>query len=289
MGQVVNLLSLFPDMPYGQPPVIHPETGATLVVPPELPNGSEAIRAKDLALLEIINNKVQEGERVLVYYHWTNRTDIVTRLHKLVESYGFKTATLTNAIKAQDREKWIHDQVKQGTQVLLCNPALIETGLTLLDFTTIIYYQLGYNLYTLRQASRRSWRINQDHNVEVYFLYYENTAQEQALSLMATKLQASMAIEGKFDEEGLNAMSNNEDILTEIASSITKGIHETVDVQVFQKNKIERQREIKEDVAEELILQDDTKPLIPVPLVNSSNKNIGSLVPQQLVHALAGI
>ena len=35
---------------------------------------------------------------------------------------------------------------------------------------------------------------------------------------MATKLQASMAIEGKFSEEGLNAMSNNEDLLTQIAS-----------------------------------------------------------------------
>ena len=44
-----------------------------------------------------------------------------------------------------------------------------------------------------------------------------------------------MAIEGKFSEEGLNAMSDSTDILTKIASSVTDGIKETVDVQVFEK------------------------------------------------------
>ena len=99
-----------------------------------------------------------------------------------------------------------------------------ETGLDLLDFTTIIYYQIGYNLFTLRQSSRRSWRLSQDKDVKVYFMYYRNTVQELALSLMATKLQAAMAIEGKFSEDGLNAMSNNEDILTQLAASVADGI-----------------------------------------------------------------
>lgn len=94
---------------------------------------------------------------------------------------------------------------------------------------------MGYNLYTMRQASRRSWRLSQTKDVEVYFLYYKKTIQEQALSLMATKLQASMAIEGKFSEEGLNALSNNEDIFSQIASSVAEGIKDTVDINVFKR------------------------------------------------------
>ena len=120
---------------------------------------------------------------------------------------------------------------------------MIETGLDLLDFTTIIYYQMGYNLYTMRQASRRSWRLSQNKDVEVYFLYYKGTIQEQALSLMATKLQAAMAIEGKFSEEGLNALSNNEDIFTQIASSVTEGIKDSVDIQVFKKISVKNTKE----------------------------------------------
>src|SRR5699024_1908151 len=137
-----------------------------------------------------------------------------------------KSAVLSSSTTtSKNREEWIRKKVENDNiDVLFCNPTLVETGLDLLDFTTIIFYQLGYNIFTMRQASRRSWRLSQSEDIEVYFMYYENTIQEQALSLMATKLQASQAIEGKFSEEGLHAMSNNEDLLTQIANSVVQGI-----------------------------------------------------------------
>jgi hypothetical protein len=46
-------------------------------------------------------------------------------------------------------------------QVMITNSSLVETGLDLNAFTTLIFYSMGYKLFTLRQASRRSWRINQ--------------------------------------------------------------------------------------------------------------------------------
>ena len=240
-GSIVTLLSVFPDQPYDQPDIWDPETGDILISPPEL---SEAPRDKENALLSIIQDKAAAGEKVLVYYTWNNRTDLATRLPALIRSHGISCAVLDVSVKPTERESWINKQAASGTQVIFCNPQLVETGLTLLDFTTIIYYQTTYNLYTLRQASRRSWRINQDHDVQVYFLYYKGTMQEQALSLMATKLQAAMTVEGKFTSEGLNAMSNNEDILTQLASSITEDIKENLDVQVFEKNKIVNHKDI---------------------------------------------
>ena len=86
----------------------------------------------------------------------------------------------------------------------------------------------------MRQASRRSWRLSQKKDVKVYFMYYQNSIQEQAISLMATKLQAAMAIEGKFSEEGLRAMSNNEDLLTQIANNVVEGIKDTVNEDIFK-------------------------------------------------------
>jgi hypothetical protein len=45
----------------------------------------------------------------------------------------------------------------------------IPRNIDLLDFPTIIFYESGYSLHTLRQASRRSWRIGQRRPVRVKF------------------------------------------------------------------------------------------------------------------------
>lgn len=51
---------------------------------------------------------------------------------------------------------------------------------------------------------------------------------------MATKLHAAQSMEGKFSEEGLRAMSNNQDVLTQIASNVVDGIKDTVDDSLFR-------------------------------------------------------
>ena len=230
MGALLQTLSVYPDMPYNQPNVLHPDTNEVLVVPPQL---NEGLRNKENALLDLVKEKVDNGEKVLIYYEWTNRTDVAEKLQNMLKDNDIKTVVMTSSVQASEREEWIDKQLKKDIDVLICNPKLVETGLDLLAFTNIIFYQVGYNIFTMRQASRRSWRLSQDKDIKVYFLYYENTIQAQALSLMATKLQASMAIEGKFSEEGLRAMSNNEDLLTQIANSVVEGIKDTVQIDTF--------------------------------------------------------
>ena len=236
MSQLVNLLTVYPDQPYMQPPIIHPDTGEVIMQAKNLI--SDTLRNKDKRIIEIIKDKVAKKEKVLVYYNYTGRTNIGETLPELLKAEGIKAVTMKSSVAAKKREEWIQKQVKdKNIDVLICNPKLVETGLDLLDFTTIIFYQLGYNLFTMRQASRRSWRLSQDKDVQVYFLYYKGTVQEQAMALMGSKLKASMAIEGKFSDEGLAAMSNNDDTLTRIASSVAEGIKETVDAQIFSNNR----------------------------------------------------
>lgn len=237
MAQMVQALAVYPDQPFDQPAVIDPETGDTIAMPMDM--NPDQVFPKEEKLLEIVKAKKEAGEKVLIYCHWTNRTVVMKRIKEMLKKNGIKAATMTATIKAKDREEWIRQKLERDKiDVLICNPTLVETGLDLLDFTTIIYYQIGYNLFTMRQSSRRSWRLSQEHDVEVYFMFYKDTVQEQTLSLMASKQKASMAIEGKFSEEGLNAMSDSTDMLTKIASSVTDGIKESVDVQVFEKTSI---------------------------------------------------
>ena len=80
---------------------------------------------------------------------------------------------------------------------MICHPRLVETGLDLLFFPTIYFFETGYSTYTLRQASRRSWRIGQHKDVRVKFFSYKDTMQSNCIRLMGRKVLVSMMMEGK--------------------------------------------------------------------------------------------
>jgi hypothetical protein len=231
MGSVVRLMTQYPDAPHVLRRIVNPDTGDVDYEPTVL---DKTIRNKEEKLLEIIQEKIALGEKVLVYYNTVNTTDIGDHLTAYLCSEDIQAFELKASVKAEKRMDFINKELKKGAQVMITNPSLVETGLDLLEFTTIVFFQVGYNLSTMRQASRRSWRLSQTKDIQVYFLYYQNTIQEQAISLMATKLQAAQTLEGNFSEEGLKAMSQNDDILTQIANNVVNDIKTVVDLDAFK-------------------------------------------------------
>ena len=135
------------------------------------------------------------------------------------------------SVDTSKREAWYARQVKDGVQVVICHPKLVETGLDLLDFPTIIFYESGYSLHTLRQASRRSWRIGQRRPVRVKFLCSEGTMQTSCLRLMGKKLLVALTMEGKFAGEGLQSIDEDDDMLSAMARELVErnGIGESAD------------------------------------------------------------
>ena len=102
----------------------------------------------------------------------------------------------------------------------MCQADHIPRNLDLLFAKTILFYETGYSTYVLRQASRRSWRIGQKDAIRVGFLVYGKTAQETCLRLMGKKLLVSLAMEGKLDGGGLQAMDEDDDVLTAMAREL---------------------------------------------------------------------
>lgn len=228
LSAYLNLLTVYPDQPYDQPEVIHPITGMPIVTPKSCGDFSRLF-PKEEKVLELVRQKTANGERVLIYTSWT-RTDSQQKLLKLLQENGYRTEILAPQIATEKREEWVDKRVKNGLQVLITNPRCVETGLDLNAFTTIIFYSMGYNLFTLRQASRRSWRINQtEPKVEVYMLYYADTLQAKAMKLMASKLAVAGIIEGTFSEEGLAAMSDVKDLTSQMAKELAAGIRDNVE------------------------------------------------------------
>ena len=129
-----------------------------------------------------------------------------------------------DAVAPDRREAWVADRVKQGMDVLICHPRLVQTGLDLVDFPTICWAETDYSVYTMRQASRRSWRIGQTRPVKVVFMSYRNSLQADALKLVARKLQRLLAVEGELPEDGLEAYGDDgDDIMMALARKIVNG------------------------------------------------------------------
>ena len=202
LSAYLNLLTIYPDQPYDQPPILHPQTGLPIVEPASL-GDFDTLGEKEMAVADVVRRKVEEGEHVLIYTSWV-RSDSQKKLLKLLTEQGFHTEIMSEKVRPDEREEWVQKRLASGMQVLITNPSLVETGLDLNSFTTLIFYSMGYKLFTLRQASRRSWRINQTApKVEVYMFYYANTMQHKAMKLMASKLAVAGLIEGNFTEEGV--------------------------------------------------------------------------------------
>ena len=162
-----------------------------------------------------------------------------------------------DAVAPNRREKWVADKVKEGIDVLICHPRLVQTGLDLIDFPTIVWDETDYSVYAVRQASRRSWRIGQTRPVKVVFMSYRNTLQADALKLVAKKMQSSLAVEGELPEDGLAAYGDDgDDLMMALARKIVSGDEEE-DAETVEE--VFAQAKDAEATAEEYLVDDGWK------------------------------
>src|SRR5271157_2800835 len=233
----LNALLAFPDRPFGFGDLIgrefNPETQRRepFLIAATRDLDENFVYAKEGRLLEEVKTSLELGRKVQVYAVYTQKRDVTHRLESILAKEGIRVAVLTTQVAPEEREAWYERQLRAGVEVVIGHPRLTQTGLDLLSFPDIFFAETGYSIYTLRQASRRSWRIGQRHNVNVKFFYYTGTMQEACLRLMGKKLLVSLAMEGKFANEGLQAIGEGDDILMAMARELVteKGIGESAD------------------------------------------------------------
>ena len=222
----MNALLLYPDRPYGLGTLygyrVDKETGERerFVISEPADLDQDHVYTKERRLIEEIKSELANGRNVQVFAVYTQKRDVTRRLQELMRKEGIRAEVLTVDTPPEQREAWYERQLRNGMQVCICHPKLVQTGLDLLPFPTIFFVQTGYSIYTLRQASRRSWRIGQKAPVRVAFFTYSDTAQESCLRLMGKKLLVSLAMEGKLRVEGLPTMDQDDDLLTAMAREL---------------------------------------------------------------------
>jgi superfamily II DNA or RNA helicase len=243
LSKMLNTLLLYPDHPFGIGTIWGKRKVKTLgrksksreweqfviAVAEDLPQNR--LYSKERKLIEMVKAELAEGRLCHVFAVYTHAHDVPARISKVLEGVGIRTAILRPTVNTTVREAWYAKKVSEGVQVVISHPKLVETGLDLLDFPTLIFYESGYSLHTLRQASRRSWRIGQSRRVRVFFLCQEGTMQTKCLRLMGKKLLVALTIEGKFASEGLHDIEDDDDILASLARELVEkdGIGKTAD------------------------------------------------------------
>lgn len=194
-------------------------------------------------LIKVAHSEViHQKNRMMIYTHFSgDRINDYLAKHLMLE--GFKVTILSpvnqksiscdgtlQKVDKEEREMFLREEVLKGTEILLVNPELVKTGCNLIDYNTILYYQMGYQVYTNRQADRRAWRLGQTKDCKVIYMYYQDTIQENVASLMATKIVASRSIEGKMDADGLEALCSDRTAEEELSAKFYEGIKDTVKI-----------------------------------------------------------
>ena len=130
LATYLQTLLAYPDGCTREETVFDPRSGDVIVQVPPL--SEERLYPKEKALIDMVAAERMEGRRVLVYATHTGTRDITERMDDMLTRHGFRVAVMkADAVAPERREAWVADRVKQGIDVMICHPRLVQTGLGL--------------------------------------------------------------------------------------------------------------------------------------------------------------
>jgi hypothetical protein len=173
---------------------------------------------KEERLAELVRASRACGRKTLVFVEQTGTRDIrgrlVETLSRLVPGVNVQTLSASDMTPAR-RELWIRRQAP-AMDVLLVNAGLVKTGLDLVMFNDLVFYETNTSLYTVWQSMRRVWRLGQKRPVTTTFLAYRGAMEAQLLDLMGDKMKAAMLLYGDDAAGALVDTDTDEDLAREL-------------------------------------------------------------------------
>lgn len=243
-GSMLQFSLSYIDKPYGVGAIVNPKTGAVVVKPKNFSHMfSNGLTNKEKKLVELVNKELDESRNLVIFCEYTNseETCITERLQSVIEEncglYGQVQIIYSSHPAAIKREEWLHQKASEGIKVFITNPKILETGVDLCfeyngvhyNYPTLVFFQTGYSLFTIWQASRRAYRLIQKEECRNYYIAAKDTLQPSVIKLIAAKQVATSAIQGRFSSEGLAAMAEGVDVRLELVKALAEKDTESVD------------------------------------------------------------
>lgn len=202
------------------------------------PFPEDRLFSKEERVVNYIREELKNGRRVMLYSIYNTSVGISKRLETILnrELPELNIKRMPDSVGGDKIEPWIFNN---PCDVLIVSPLKVSTGLDLVQFPTIAFYETGANLRLVQQASRRSYRaMGQDSDVKVPFFAYDGL-QARLLDLIGKKLKGAAMVEGKKVESGqLASVFDDESDLTAIFNEIADDINSEIEID-FSSHEIE--------------------------------------------------
>lgn len=104
-----------------------------------------------------------------------------TILGKILVNYLDKAFVIPNNLDKAEVAEYVNTRLDNDYNVAIATVKQISTGIDLNSAHQIVWYQVPSDVTTILQAQRRVLRLNSTTDSKVWFLYYQNTAQEQTI------------------------------------------------------------------------------------------------------------
>lgn len=159
--------------------------------------------AKLETLMELLDNLIGEGRRVLVFSQFTSMLQLIEdELH--ARSYDYLKLTGQTV----HRQAMVEKFQKGKVPIFLISLKAGGTGLNLTRADTVIHYDPWWNPAVEDQATDRTHRIGQENPVFVYKLITSGTVEEAILGMQEKKRQL---VEGVLSADPAKAMALSEE------------------------------------------------------------------------------
>ncbi|MEQ2529066.1 helicase-related protein [Bacillaceae bacterium CLA-AA-H227] len=256
------------------------------ITAPSFPDSYET--AKERKLVELVLQRLAQNRRVIIYTNFTQEYRTNQRLQKVLKRNGIDTVILDGKISTDQRFEWLEQQTEKGTKVIITNQRLVEVGLDLLSFPTIIFWQMNDDINTVRQAAKRAHRLGQHLHCEVLYLINEKTQQMAQFQRLMSRRVAALLVEGAIERSDdlakyadLSAGSLTNDLSkmlesSEIANAWEQAAQKDIDSKLEMVSEEEFQQKIAEAFAK---LTQETKMLCGYvePVKDTSNDELEAL------------
>jgi hypothetical protein len=207
LGRYLRTLLSYPNAPFRAEKIIHrrkmrDETGQRLTMERpvwSVPNlGEDRLFAKEQWLIDTVQSELAQGRKVGIFVEQSATRDIQPRIERLLKEHvpAARPFILYSKVDPKKREAVLEQQLKMGVNVFIANPKLVQTGLDLVEFPTLIFLEINYSLYVTIQASRRAWRIIQTQPCKTFFPYYCDSMEARAVGLIGRKQRAAKLLYG---------------------------------------------------------------------------------------------
>ena len=135
--------------------------------------------------MEIIQESIAGGHKILLFSQFTSMLDIISRRLRLD---GIEHLILTGSTKAEERIEMVSDFNNSDIPVFLISLKAGGTGLNLTGADVVIHYDPWWNLSSQNQATDRAYRIGQKKNVQVFQMITKNSIEERIKELQDRKI-----------------------------------------------------------------------------------------------------